>query len=335
MLIPPSRNAIPANDPKERSMNDWQNATTTNDDETIALLHDEIARLEAEISARDEAQVADDLTTTWDALHGYEDLEPFRARIEALGIELAAKEETIELLLEQSRFYEDCAAVQRAEWDELQRWVDEVERRFGSGERDENRHQEELDAERRRAEAIRSHADSGRKAWEIQRRGLEQEISRLRSNIPAATGTAALDPAFVALENEVRGLRERCEELEAETGKNPELGSLRQKLAETLARFDESEVAHRRAGDEWAREKNELVAALAASRGEVAREAQRAAPSEAEQLDPAARSAAVEADERIRAFRQHLQELHVREANERASRGGLSARLSRLWKHQD
>ena len=41
-------------------------------------------------------------------------------------------------------------------------------------------------------------------------------------------------------------------------------------------------------------------------------------------------SPALEADMRIRAFRQHLREIHVHESEARKP-AGLSARLSRLW----
>jgi len=310
-------------------MSDWRETTTTHDDETISLLHDEIARLEAELRAQADSRIADDTTATWDAYHNFDELEPFREKIDQLGIELSAKEETIHLLLEQTRFYEDAAAVQRAEWDELQRWVEEVERRFGADPKDETRHREELDVERKRSENLRSHNDTERQGWETRRREMEQEIGRLRAQAAQTPGGEAL----AALEQENRALREHCERLEAQLDQAPDVESLRKKLEETYAKFDAAEVAHRRAGDEWAHEKNELIAALNAARGEISREAPKVQSSLSDGIDPVAKSAAIEADQRIRAFREHLQELHAREANERANRGGLSARLSRLWNH--
>ncbi len=312
-------------------MSECRESTTTDDDETITLLHDEIARLEAELRTYAEARVMDDPTATWDAQHGYENIEPYRARIVELSLELTAKEQTIELLLEQTQFYEESAAVRRAEWEQLQRWVEDVEQRIGSGGADESHYREEIDAERQRAESLLRHVETERKSWETQRGSLEKEISRLRANGSQAPGAGPL----AALEAENRRLREGCEQLQSAAATPPDVERLRKKLSDTLSRFDAAEVEHRIAGDEWAREKNEMAAALAVARGEVARESKRSQGQNLEKVDPVAKAAAVEADERIRAFRQHLQELDVRESAERASRGGLSARLSRLWNHKN
>ena len=175
-------------------------------------------------------------------------------------------------------------------------------------------------------------AEADHKAWEVQRRGLEEEVNRLRALISQTPGHTTLGSEFTALEDENRMLRERWQALELSTSDVPEVESLRKKMAETLARFDVSQVAHRRAGDQWSREKCELETALSAARGQIIREALLTPIVAIDTGNPGANSAAVEADERIRAFRQHLQELHHREAEERASRGGLSARIARLWK---
>lgn len=318
-------------------MDNWRESTTTSDDEinidTIALLQDEIARLEAEIRSRDDARISDDLTATRDAHHHYEDVEPFRLRVNELSNELAAREETIELLLEQARFYEDAATVQRAEWDELQRWVEEVERRMGSSDGEESEHRARLDVERNRFDGLNTQSQADRAAWELQRRGLEQEINRLRSLASQTPSNAAAVSALAQLDDENRKLQKRCQSLESSATTTPEVEPLRKKLAETLARFDASEVAHRRAGDEWSKEKSELTAVLAAAQGQVAREALLASTTKPQTMDTGAKSPAIEADERIRAFREHLQDLHRRESEERANRGGLSSRLSKLWHH--
>src|SRR5438270_8043476 len=89
--------------------------------DTIDLLHEEIARLEAELLARDDA-----------ALHAV-DAEPaggdgdedgaLRRRVEELTAELATRDETVALLLDQARLFEEAAWAQRAEWDQLHQWV--------------------------------------------------------------------------------------------------------------------------------------------------------------------------------------------------------------------
>lgn len=310
-------------------------ASTTSDDEinvdTIALLQDEIARLEAEIRNHDEARITGEMTATRDHNHGHDVVEPLQLLINELSFDLAAKEETIALLLEQTRFYEDAAAVQRAEWDELQRWIEDVEQRFASNDGGESRDLARIEAEKHRFEGLTHQAAADRSAWDLQRRGLEQEIHRLRSPASQTPANASAVSATAVLEDENRKLRERLHDLESSTPKTPEVETVRKKLTETLTRFDASEVAHRRAGDEWSREKAQLTAALSAAQGQVAREAL-LAPVDIP-VESAATSAAVEADERIRAFRQHLQELHRREAEERTNRGGLSSRLSKLWHH--
>ena len=315
-------------------MND-RRASMTSDDEinvdTIALLYDEIARLEAEIRDRDDARITDDLTATRDHNQGHDAVAPLHLLINELSFELAAKEETIALLLEQTRFYEDAAAVQRTEWDELQRWVEDVEHRIDSNDGGESRHLAQIEAEKHRFEGLNNQAVADRSAWELQRRGLDQEIHRLRSLASQTPTNVSGIFATAPLEDENHKLQERLQGMESSMPKTPEVETVRKKLAETLARFDASEVAHRRAGDEWSREKSQLTAALSAAQGQVAREAM-LAPA-VKPIESGATSAAIEADERIRAFRQHLHELHRREAEERANRGGLSSRLSKLWHH--
>src|SRR5262245_13822795 len=92
--------------------------------EALALLQDEVARLEAELRARDEALLhaapAPDADQADPALV---------RRVEELTSELAARDETVNLLLEQTQLFEEAAAAQRAEWEQLRGWVEEVEAR--------------------------------------------------------------------------------------------------------------------------------------------------------------------------------------------------------------
>jgi chromosome segregation ATPase len=301
--------------------------------EAIALLQEEVARLEAEVRARDDA--VRDAWAVEPADHGAApDDGPWRRRLEELSAELAGRDETIAVLLEQTQHFEEAVAAQRAEWEQLNRWVQEVERRVEGRDGLDAHLGEELEAERRRAETLGGQLDSERRAWDVRRRALEGEVDDLRRRLAGLQAGGAdgsgLRGQIEALERENRRLRDTCAALEQAEAAAAEVGPLRERLAVALA-----EAAHARAEllheqDDRARERNEHQAALGAMRSQLACESlQRPAPADD---NPEAREAGLEADERIRAFRQHLQDLHHREEEERAARS-LSSRISRLWRH--
>lgn len=272
--------------------------------ETVALLLDEVARLEAELRARDEAaaHVVDP------PMPGPEG--PGHGRLAELTAELAGRDETIAILLEQARLFEEAAAAQRAEWEQLVQWVEEVERRVeGQGAASSG----ELAAERRRHDADRAE-------WEAQSTRMRRELEALRA---APTGGAAS-----VLEAELRQLRARCAALEHDADGLEPLRAAQSAAAREIERL-RNELE--RAQDERTRERREAEAALAASRSELA-QARLVQPPGAAPPTHAARTDELDPDERIRAFRQHLRELHDREAEQRAGRS-LSSRLSRLWRH--
>jgi hypothetical protein len=103
------------------------------------------------------------------------------------------------------------------------------------------------------------------------------------------------------------------------------------RLDAALRELDEVQRNFRVVSDEQQREKNEYQAELSAMRSRIASESAEKKIME----EPAAlgerQGSALEADERIRAFREHLRELHKNEAEQRAGRS-LASRLSRLWR---
>ena len=108
---------------------------------------------------------------------------------------------------------------------------------------------------------------------------------------------------------------------------------LGRRLTAANAALEQARADLRKLEDERQREKIEHEAELTASRSQSARESiQRQGPTPLGAGPAAVKPAGLEADERIRAFRQHLKELHDHEAEQRADRT-LSARLSRLWRH--
>ena len=288
--------------------------------ETVTLLLDEVARLEAELRARDEAAPVDDWPADGPAPADAE----LRSKVEQLTAELAGRDETIGVLLEQTQLFEEAAAAQRDEWEQLTRWVEEVEQRVGERGPDDGRQAEELAAERKRSEEQARRHEAEQTAWNAQKRRLLQELDALRA--------AQAGHPSKALEAEVRRLRAACAALEHDAAAVAELGPLRTRLAEGNDAVKQLRDQLRQERDDRAREKNEAEAAVTVLKSQLARVTLQRSSEILAQNGPPARPSTLDADERIRVLRQHLQEIHAREAEQRAQRG-LAARLSRLWKN--
>ena len=277
--------------------------------ETIALLQDEIARLEEELLAHEEIGPSSARTDRSRADPGDPDELPNRRELDRLGAELAARDETINLLLDQLRLVEEAESASRVEWEQLTQWVAEVEQRI---ERQDGAATEkltqELNAHRRKAEESRLE----RNAWNDQRRGLENEIQRLQSLLAYAAqeDAASSDSAALAiLESENQRLRQLCHDHD-ETIKSEVRA---QHEAMEMARREREEIRRERdlVQDERDRERREYEIAVASLRSQVSRAAVSAHVSEGHAARSDASSdvpSALEADIRIREFRQHLKE---------------------------
>jgi hypothetical protein len=311
--------------------------------ETIALLQEEIARLENELLARDEScqgVVADGLSSDDDVAPG--DLALARESARLAG-ELASRDETINLLLDQLRLVEEAEAASRAEWEQLAHWVAELEERVDQQSSEESGAQSEtIAAALRRADDAQSVLDRERETWIEKRRELEQQIEHFQAMIEQQTagvasrqGTDAGSKedaagALALLESENRRLRRTCKALE-ETGRN-ELRVMGDRLEVAERELEAARKAHDAVQDEHARERREFQIAVASLRAQTARAsvAGQEIHGQGTSATAAAGSSALEADMRIRAFRQHLQEIHSHEAESRSSKR-LGSRLSRLW----
>jgi hypothetical protein len=103
--------------------------------ETIALLEGEVARLEQELRLHASWQSETTSLTVVEAGDGTEpsatqgDAAWALAEAEQLRAELARREETIGLLLDQLHLVEETQAASRAEWEQLAGWVVELEQR--------------------------------------------------------------------------------------------------------------------------------------------------------------------------------------------------------------
>jgi uncharacterized small protein (DUF1192 family) len=303
--------------------------------ETIALLQDEIARLERELLENGESGPGLERTDRSREDAGDPDALPDRQELQRLGTELAARDETINLLLDQLRLVEEAESASRVEWEQLTKWVAEVEQRV---ERQDGAGTEklglELDAQRRQAEESRSQLDLEHKAWNKQRRGLESEIQRLQALLARAAQEVAApsDAAAIGiLESENQRLRQLCQNLE-ETIKS-EAQSLREAMEVRRCELEEARRERDLLRDERDRERREYEVAVASLRSQNSRAALAAHESEVHATGSDTRSdmsSALEADIRIREFRQHLKEIHCHEAEAR-NHNRLGARLSRLW----
>ncbi len=302
--------------------------------ETIALLQDEIARLERELLAREQSESYPTEADRSIATAGELDGLPYRQELQRLGAELAGRDETINLLMEQLRLVEEAESASRGEWEQLTQWVAEVEERIERQDGSGTQLASELDAHRRQAEDCRLQLDRERKTWGDQRRGLENEIERLRSLLARAAQEVAAPgdgAAMAILESENLRLRQLCRDLD-ETIKS-EARSLQEAMEAGRRELEQVRKERDSVQDERDRERREFEIALASLRSQTSRAALSAHESDGQATRPNPGNAvpsALEADLRIREFRQHLKEIHCHEAEAR-NHNRLGARLSRLW----
>ncbi len=303
--------------------------------ESIALLQDEIARLESELLAHEETGPSSAYSNRSRADAGPIDELPDRQELDRLGTELAVRDETINLLLDQLRHVEEAESASRLEWEQLTAWVAAVEQRIESqdGAATEKLAQE-LDAQRRQAEESRLQLDRERSAANDERRGLEKEIQRLHSLLARAAQKIAApgDGAAIAiLESENGRLRQRCQDLDEAIKSGAQ--SLREAMEMGRRELEDVRKERDLVQDERDRERREYEIAIASLRSLASRAAVSAQQGEARVARSDASSdvpSALEADIRIREFRQHLKEIHCHEAEAR-NNNRLTARLSRLW----
>ncbi len=323
----------------------------------IHILQEEITRLEDELRLRDlAAEGAEAEQASVRSRRTREDELRIRAEHErvdaALGAELANRDETIALLLEQIRLADEAEAAARAEWEQLHQWVAEVEKRIadqqksgaGAGATAAAEIHEAILNERRSAESLRQMFESQRRSWELERQSLGSEVERLRARlVELADGPDASAGVIATLERENQELRAAYRELADRGIPAHDLESIVAELQAARQERDLLSIELRQQRDDHERARMEHQAAENALRSQLARESLRrqeeqvrttavlsGAPSTVtavlnagDTLDP---------DQRIRAFREHLKEIHHEEAEQRLKRG-LAARLSRLWSH--
>ncbi|MFO0888387.1 MAG: hypothetical protein U0790_04475 [Isosphaeraceae bacterium] len=300
--------------------------------ETIALLQDEVARLEGELRARQ----GDEPPAPWDAAPPAPEAgegPDGTAERDRLAAELGARDETITLLLEQLQLVEEAERATRAEWEQLASWVTELEDRVDRRDREEGQGLSDRLAglEQQLRESQTGYARD-RAAWDQERRELRREIERLAEAATAAGSPKVESPPGTrmrALEAEVRELRQRC--LDQEAKHHQEVHGLTEALESARGQLEDARSQAAAVEDERERERREYETAVASLRAQVVRASLHATGQVGNTAQPSSEaSTALEADLRIREFRQHLREIHAQEQESR-SRSGLGARLTRLW----
>jgi hypothetical protein len=309
--------------------------------ETISLLQEEVARLEGELLAH---QTLDPSLRETAGQSIAEAAEPDAVAVseqekERLVSELESRDETISLLLDQLRVVEEAERATRAEWEQLAGWLAEVEQRVEQRDREATGGGERIaELEQRGAEALALH-ERDRTAWVDERRELRRENERLQTlvrerSVPrgkSSSDASQAGQAVKVLESENGRLRQRCKEIETEG--QMQVAALTEELVSTRRELEESRKQAAAVEDERVRERREYETAIASVRAQTLRVSLHS--DEHSGSDDAVRAGAeasgpLEADLRIREFRQHLREIHSQE-EELRNRNRLSARLSRLW----
>jgi hypothetical protein len=301
--------------------------------EMIALLQEEVERLEQELRGRalgpSEASTegaAPDPDRA-DRIEAADGAAAARAELARREADLAAREETIDLLMDHLGRMEEAQAAGQAELEQLSGWLAEMERRVEGQDGDALlRLEERLAAEQRRADEARQRAEQDRRDAEAQRRILEAEIARLRAATALDRSTGVADEATPV----PAGRGPDAEELESLRAENLRLRAACEEQAEATAQRDALRSELDRLLDERRREQFEHAATVAEMQTRFSRASlARPEPSEAAQGAPTI-SPAREEQLRFQALRQHLLDVHKQEEQERRQRQ-LIPRLSRLW----
>jgi len=318
--------------------------------ETIALLHDEVARLEQELQLRGDSSWE---TVSTGVAAAESEVMPSSAsesaaasqeEVERLKCELANREETVALLLDQLSLLEEAKAANRAEWEQLTEWVAELEQRVEGQDEDALRRlQARLGDQQREAEELRTKSEQHRRGWDVQRQVYEGEIARLQASLAQAQasppalgdddghanpGSGPDVEVLRALQEENLQLRARQEIVERTAAANS--NTLHSRLGEVQNERDERGRQLEQVQDERKRERLEYETSVAELRTRLSQASLLQPEATRPVNQPESHIRDMEPDLRIRALRQHLLEIHQQEEESRRQRS-LTSRLSRLW----
>jgi hypothetical protein len=261
------------------------------------FFEDTVTLLQAEIDRLQAELLARDeiVMTTREARQSEADSQSdWNRRLEELHAEIALRDETIEMLWEHLRTVEETQIARQTEWDQAQRMIEGLEQRLLEGALPPMELGQVAAEQRERADSLALELERLKTEWSARRQQLEGEIARLSSLVDKTSATEAPGVAD-----------------SVSPGSEPRLAA---EIEVLQARLKEAE-----------RERDEALARLEQDPSRSATEGVTVTGSFT------IRAADLSPDERIRALRQHLQEVHEREKKEQAN-GQMIARLSRLWK---
>jgi uncharacterized small protein (DUF1192 family) len=336
----------------EQSVDDGSEASIADYLETIAILQDEVARLEQELQLHHEGQRE---TVSVEEARLHEEAAAASVRenvagepglVERLTAELASRDETIRLLMDELVRVEEAQAATRAEWEQLAAWVAELEHRVeGQDAGAMHELENQLAAQRQKVDALRVKSDQNRRDWEAQRQIYQAEIARLQgaldqvASTPEAGGVhdgqLAQGPdadahAVQALQAENLRLRAAWQELVERTSAADHSQALDAKLAETLNEQHQLRRQLEQIQDERKRELLEYQANMVELQAQLSQASLIQPAGPPLEKGPEGIAPYQEIELRLRALRQNLLETDQREKEERNQKR-LSSRLSRLW----
>jgi hypothetical protein len=337
----------------KRSMGDGREAPVADYLETIAILQEEVERLEQELQFQaerqgvtapyDEASIPDEAGAAGAVENGAgegKDVEWFKA-------ELVSREETIRLLLDELSLLEEAQAATRAEWEQLAEWVSELEHRVAGQDGNalyelENR----LAAQQQKADALQLKSEQDRRAWEAQGQLYQNEIARLQTALCQVATSSETPRSHDG--RDTQGPSPDTNVVEALTAENLRLRAAWQELVERVSAADRSESLEaklagtlneqqqlRRRLEQIEDERNRERLEHAAKVGELQARLSEASLIRPEGPPPETRrpegiSTELDVELRFRALRQNLLEIDQRAKEERRQKH-LITRLSRLW----
>ncbi|MGC8639513.1 MAG: hypothetical protein ACP5XB_06500 [Isosphaeraceae bacterium] len=322
--------------------------------ETIEILQEEIARLERELQLHDEARqdavIQEDFPVDGQLeASGPTDTSGVDSEeVGRLKQELEGRDETIVLLLDELSRVEEAQKASRAEWEQLNGWVAELEHRVeGQDTSAAQQLQSELAAQRQRADALQSKSEQDRRSWDAQRQVYQEEIARIQAALDEVAASAqapaddragktaeGVDPSLVeTLQAENSRLRAAWQELVDRASAAAQSETLEAKLAESLSSQHQLRRQLAQLEDERKREQLEHESTVAELRSRLSGVSRPPTQTARDESTPADTNHEHDLDLRVRALRQHLQEIEERERMEREERRqkNLVVRLSRLW----
>jgi DNA repair exonuclease SbcCD ATPase subunit len=280
------------------------NPLASADDEMLDWLQAEVVQLQYEVAERD-ARIAE-LTQTGEcgADEHHDDAidSHLLVRLDELLDELALSDERTQGLEELLRAAEEANRAEIEERRQLESWVGDIERRT-----------QEREAE-----------------WQAQiemaQSRLDEEISQRRQLAEQLNDTFQGRGVEARQRQEIERLQDSCRQLREKLDAGDRQ---RAALATRLKNVDAMQ------SEQWCR--SQLDEALRVERVKLAQERAELARLRAEltartaELNLAPKTKTRDIDNRVRAFRDHLREIHDKESQERLERS-MSARISKLWK---